>query len=173
VVTNGSFLLNLPLVNHEHRKLAGHLIRECDPGTKVAFLESEPGGPAVVDSASQPSPPESTRRHALLAAHWFVLGLVVCFCIYPIFGRPKSLPDDTPSEFVQHIEALGELLERTQDEQFARQQIEHYSPIGRPDSPVHRDPATQRPGDSVTAPAVLGPPDHLEQAPSPKSDANS
>ena len=45
VVTNGSFLLNLPLVNHEHRKLAGHLIRECVPGTKVAFLESGPGGP--------------------------------------------------------------------------------------------------------------------------------
>ena len=124
VVTNGSFLLNLPLVNHEHRKLAGHLIRECDLGTKVAFLESAPGGPAVVDSAHQPSPPESTRRRALLAAHWFVLGLVYCFCIYPIFGRPKSLPDDTPSEFVQHVEALGELLERTQDEPFARKQIE-------------------------------------------------
>ncbi|MHB8971474.1 MAG: DUF4350 domain-containing protein [Pirellulaceae bacterium] len=173
VVANGSFLLNLPLVNHEHRKLASYLIRECGPGTKVAFLESGPGGPSVVDSAHQTSPPESTRRRALLAAHWFVLGLVYCFCIYPIFGRPKSLPDDTPSEFVQHVEALGELLERTQDEPFARKQIESYSSLSRRDSSVPRPIATQQPGDSVTAPAVLGPPDYLEQAPSPKSDANS
>jgi hypothetical protein len=124
VVTNGSFLLTLPLVNREHRKLAGHLIRECSLGSKVAFLESGPGGPAVSDSVRQPSSPEATRRRALLAAHWFVLGLVYCFCIYPIFGRPKSLPHDAPSEFVQHVEALGELLERTQDEPFAHRQLE-------------------------------------------------
>ena len=93
VVTNGSFLLNLPLVNHEHRKLAGHLIEACQPGSKVAFLESGRGarryGP---DGLAKQSPPAS-REHVLLAAHWCVLGLVYCFCIFPIFGRPKSLPD--------------------------------------------------------------------------------
>jgi hypothetical protein len=41
VVANGSFLLNLPLVNHEHRKLAGKLIDEIGPpGKTVVFLES-------------------------------------------------------------------------------------------------------------------------------------
>ena len=127
VVTNGSFLLNLPLVNHEHRKLAGHLIQACEPGSRVAFLESGPGEPLVSDRTPRRSPRRTTRERVLLAAHWCVLGLVYCFCIFPIFGRPKALPDNTPSEFVQHVDALGELLERTQDEQFARRQIEHYS----------------------------------------------
>ncbi|MHB8861137.1 MAG: DUF4350 domain-containing protein [Pirellulaceae bacterium] len=165
VVTNGSFLLNLPLVNHEHRKLAGHLIRECTLGTKVAFLESGPGGPSVSDAGGQRPPGESTRRRVLLAAHWFVLGLVYCFCVFPIFGRPKSLPDDAPSEFGQHVEALGELLERTHDEAFARRQLEHYYAISRRDSTVPRDP--------VAVPAELGPSDPREQAPSQKSDETS
>jgi hypothetical protein len=165
VIANGSFLLNLPLVNHEHRKLAGHLIRECSLGRKVAFLESGPGGPFVSDSTRDPATPESTRRRVLLAAHWFVLGLVYCFCIFPIFGRPKPLPDDTPSEFGQHVEALGELLERTQDESFAKRQIKHYSPIHRRDAGVHRDPHT--------VPTARGSSDQLEQVPSQKSDTLS
>ena len=31
LVSNGSFLLNLPLVNHEHRKLADHVVRSVAP----------------------------------------------------------------------------------------------------------------------------------------------
>src|SRR5262249_16531695 len=46
VVTNGSFLLNLPLVNHEHRKLAARLVAAVEPG-QVVFLESGLGGPAI------------------------------------------------------------------------------------------------------------------------------
>ena len=49
VVANGSFVLNYPLVNHEHRKLAGKLIEECAPGANVAFIESRNGEPTVLD----------------------------------------------------------------------------------------------------------------------------
>ena len=48
VVANGSFLLNLPLVNHEHRKLAGKLIDAIpSPGKNVVFLESGYQGPPI------------------------------------------------------------------------------------------------------------------------------
>ncbi len=41
LVSNGSFLLNATLVNHEHRKLAGKLIDTIGPsGRDVVFLES-------------------------------------------------------------------------------------------------------------------------------------
>lgn len=131
VVTNGSFLLNLPLVNHEHRKLAGQLIEACRPGKKVAFLESGAGGPRLTDSDEQSVPADSLRRRVVLAAHWFVLGLVYCFAVFPIFGRPKPLSDNATSEFSQHIDALGELLEETRDVAFAQQQLSYYQPASR------------------------------------------
>src|SRR5688572_22358598 len=40
VVANGSFLLNYPLVNHEHRKLAARLIDECGTSGRVVFIET-------------------------------------------------------------------------------------------------------------------------------------
>ena len=49
VVTNGSLVLNYPLVNHENRKLAAKLIEQCGKPDKVVFVESEPGGPTVLD----------------------------------------------------------------------------------------------------------------------------
>jgi len=47
LVNNGSFLLNLPLVNPEHRKLAAKLVNQCDQPydapDSVAFLETDGG----------------------------------------------------------------------------------------------------------------------------------
>ena len=40
VVANGSFLVNLQLVNKEHRKLAGKLIDEVPKGSRVVFIEA-------------------------------------------------------------------------------------------------------------------------------------
>jgi hypothetical protein len=158
VVTNGSFLLNLPLVNHEHRQLAGYLVQACEPGTRVAFLESGPGGPKTVNWTSSETTRKS-RERVLLAVHWCVLGLAYCFCIFPIFGRPKALPDTQPSDFLQHVDALGELLKRSRDEHYARKQIEHYHAITRRDPNVRQGhPAPQvalpRPPDLAQEPAL-------------------
>ena len=68
VVVNGSFLLNLPLVNHEHRKLAGKLIREVGPPRKtVVFLESDSGGPPI-RGEDPPEPP--TWAEILIFCHF-------------------------------------------------------------------------------------------------------
>lgn len=162
VVTNGSFLLNLPLVNHEHRKLAGHLIQACQPGSRVAFLESGSAGPLMLDWTSVPKSAQTTREQVLLLVHWCVLGLAYCFCVFPIFGRPKTLPDTAPSEFVQHVDALGELLKRTRDEQYARRHIEHYYAITR------RDPNVLQ-GDAAQTSALRGRSD-LAKEPAPQPD---
>jgi hypothetical protein len=54
VVANGSFLLNVALVNHEHRKLAGKLIDSVgQPGRDVVFLES---GQIKIDQPAGTSP---------------------------------------------------------------------------------------------------------------------
>ena len=96
VVANGSFLLNLPLVNKEHRKLAGHLIEECTPGGNVVFVESGVGGPPIRKREENPPPRTGFDMLAVwplnvILLHSIVWMLLVCICLYPIFGRPRKV----------------------------------------------------------------------------------
>ncbi|HRX77878.1 MAG TPA: hypothetical protein P5307_02390, partial [Pirellulaceae bacterium] len=166
VVNNGSFLLNLPLVNHEHRKLAGHLVSACGPG-RVVFLESGAGGPTVYDEEPGTKIPTGFEVFTVwplgfIVMHLTVLGILCCIAIYPIFGRPKtaigsalsriaSASDATDSEdaativradFGKHIDALGELLELTEDRQYARDRVSYYHEhVIRDSGASHRKPS--------------------------------
>ncbi|MEX0978303.1 MAG: hypothetical protein WDZ48_05605, partial [Pirellulales bacterium] len=105
LVTNGSFLLNLPLVNHEHRKLAATLIAATgDPG-QVVFLESGPGGPPI-------DPAYADQSLWTLFGAWplnvillqlAVAGVMFCFARWPIFGRPKQPAPESTSDFARHV----------------------------------------------------------------------
>ncbi len=149
VVDNGSFLLNLPLVNRQHRLLAGKLIERCRADGDVAFLESGAGGLMVFEGNGRKTPDAVMRRRVLLAIHWLVFGMIFCFGIYPIFGRPKSLQTETVGDFGQHIDALAALLERTGDEQYAQQQLDLY----RRATPEHKMP-TRSGTDTGTSPCA-------------------
>jgi hypothetical protein len=131
VVTNGSFLLNLPLVNQEHRKLAGRLINACGEPGSVGFLESGPGGPGVF--FDEPRSKYPTGLEVLIVwpigcilMHLAVVGIALCFALFPIFGRPRELPPDSISDFGKHIDALGQLLQRAGDATFATDRIAQY-----------------------------------------------
>jgi len=124
VVVNGSFLLNLPLVNHEHRKLAGKLIQEVGPPRKtVVFLESDSGGPPI-RGEDPPEPP--TWAEILIFFHFVAVGIVFCFSRWPIFGLPRHLQRESTSDFGKHVEALAELLERSGDRGYAERRLAHY-----------------------------------------------
>lgn len=125
VVANGSFLLNLPLVNHQHRRLAGKLIDHCRPFERVAFLESQRGGPLIFGEI-KPVDEDALRLRVLLAGHWLLLGVVFCFYMFPIFGRPRSIETETAADFGQHVDAVAALLERTGDRRYAQRQLELY-----------------------------------------------
>lgn len=135
VLANGSFTLNMPLANPEHRKLAAKLIAECPSGGKVAFLESGPGDPAVRKTE------ESSSQHALhiftiwpinfIFIHLAALGIAVGVLLFPNFGRPKRLPDEERSDFGQHVAALGELLERTKNREYAEIRLKQYQTVAR------------------------------------------
>ncbi len=132
VVANGSFLLNLPLVNREHRKLAGKLIGELGPpGQTVVFLESGPGGPRVLEEDPGVKVPTGMEIFHTWPASWILihaslLGILFCFWRFPIFGRPRDPQPESQKDFGRHIEALGELLEQSQDRSYAMSQVLHY-----------------------------------------------
>lgn len=137
VVANGSFVLNYPLVNHEHRKLAGKLIDECAPGAKVAFIESRDGEPTVLDKE-----PEAAAGGGLfdvahvwplnaIVIHLTILGIIFCFARSAIFGRPKELPGEATADFGRHVTALGQLMARSKDRVYAEQRISQYQQQGK------------------------------------------
>jgi hypothetical protein len=132
VVNNGSFLLNLPLVEREHRKLAARLIAACGSAPKkVMFLESGVSGVTVFEE--EPGTNYPTGFEAFTAwplgailVHFVVLGLTILACRWTVFGRPRELPRPPVSDFGHHVEALGELLARTQDQAYAQHRLAEY-----------------------------------------------
>jgi hypothetical protein len=131
VITNGSFLLNLPLVEREHRKLAGKLIGACGPAKKVAFLESDEDGLMVYDKEPGEDSPTGFEAFTVwplgaILMHFVILGVVLLAGLMMIFGRPHELPRPPVSDFGHHIEALGDLLARTQDQRYAEQRLAAY-----------------------------------------------
>lgn len=158
IVSNGSFLLNYGLVNHEHRKLASAMIDECRFQSNVVFLESGPGGISVSDQ-------DLTSNNAwawisepplrYIVPHFLLWGLLFCFAYFPIFGRPRrrlptrSSSSENPTPFAStisqadinpantfrsHIVAFGKLLQRTQQPVRAAEKIRQYHEIYGRDS---------------------------------------
>jgi hypothetical protein len=133
VVTNGSFLLNLPLVNHEHRKLAGRLVAACEPrpGGKAVFLESGAGGPAVLDEDRAANYPTGLEMFTvwplgIIMLHLAALGITLAIVSFPIFGQPRALEVASRSDFGQHVTAVGKLLEKTGDPGYALARLRDY-----------------------------------------------
>ena len=131
VVTNGSFLLNLQLVNHEHRKLAARLMSEIPPASRIVFLESGPGGPPIRESDPVARPPNGLAVFSIwplggVLLHLAVIGVLFCFARLPIFGVPRDPPETSRSDFSKHVAAFGELLHLTSDRGYAQARIDQY-----------------------------------------------
>ncbi|MGZ3356955.1 MAG: hypothetical protein ACXVBO_19145, partial [Isosphaeraceae bacterium] len=126
-VANGSFLLNLPLVNPARRPLAQRVIEWIGEGTRrVAFVE----GPQLLgDSEGPPTLIDLVVRiktFRWVALHLGLFGLLACLARAPRLGRPSP---DAPSDAdrpAAHAEAVGALLERSHGAATARDLLETY-----------------------------------------------
>jgi len=56
----------------------------------------------------------------------FLVGIITCFALFPIFGRAREQTEELHGDFGKHIDALGKLLQRTKDEMYARDQLQQY-----------------------------------------------
>jgi len=171
VVTNGSFLLNLPLANREHRALAAKLIAACGEPGKAVFLESGEGGPMILAHDPDQTYPTGLEIFTvwplgIIMLHLAALGILCCFVAFPIFGRPREVPltsnasssramtyrsgyytagsttvdvssrRTARTHFGKHIDAVGEMLEKTQDRDYAIERIKYYHEHVKRDSGV-------------------------------------
>ncbi len=131
---NGSFLLNLGMLPEGNRDLAQLLVDECPPAGKVAVISSGSNRVPVRDSeASLRHIPPRHEPLGTILDHVTFLAVVVCFVFFPIFGRPKEHPAPPLSDFGEHINAVAEIMEKTNDAEYARRQVAAYRQLTRRD----------------------------------------
>ena len=125
VINNGSFLLNLPLANHEHRELANILADKfvADP---VVFVEHQNNVEISSSEFDNPNRWSWVAKKPLryIVPHLLFWTVLFCFVYFPIFGRPKRTAKKSTTNFRDHIRAMGKLLERTDSRGTAERWIE-------------------------------------------------
>ncbi len=136
VVNNGSGLVNYGLLDHSSRILANELIESTSSQGNVLFLESGAEGLSVLQSESKATQWSWIAQAPLcyIVPHLLVLGVLALFCFFPILGRPRRGMLLPPNRFGRHIQAIGQLLERSNDTGAAMQSIERYKKLTRRDS---------------------------------------
>jgi hypothetical protein len=151
IISNGSFLLNYGLADPENRQVAEAMLDDLsfkDFYDSVLFLESGDGGLPV---SKREESGQNTMwdwmtewPFSFFIPHFLVLGLLVYFVFYPIFGRPKQIEPPSSTDFGQHVEALGELMEKTRDRAYAIRHINHYHEQTKTDSRGLGSPASDK-----------------------------
>ncbi|NIP85134.1 MAG: hypothetical protein GTO03_06070 [Planctomycetales bacterium] len=131
LVANGSFLLNLPLVNHQHRRLAAQLVDQFPPPQTVVFLESTADGPPITGEEPAVTTPTGLSLFAqrpldVILFHLVAWGIILCLARWPIFGRPARAPRPAVSDFGRHVAALGTMLRKTGNRDYAQASWQHY-----------------------------------------------
>src|SRR5208282_1503286 len=142
-IANGSFLLNLPLVNPARRPLAQRVVAWIGAQPRrVAFVEGplllgeSAGPPTLIDLVARIKP------FRWVALHLGLFGLLACLARAPRLGRPSP---DAPSDAdrpAAHAEAVGALLERSRGAAAARDLLETYRRwrVPRPPQEASRPP---------------------------------
>jgi len=125
VISNGSFLLNYPLMKGEHRKLAAKVADEATGD--VVFLESNYTWPLIGGSGNDPALHWTWVGQApmnYIVPHFLFWGVLYCFVFYPNFGRPKRVQFHPPKAFRSHVKAVASILGRSKEKNWARQMVD-------------------------------------------------
>ncbi len=133
ILANGSFLLNLGLVNRENRKLAAALADELDDCHAIYFLDAR--GPVTIREDVLFRYPgfaqllsESPVSHLL--GHLLLLAALVCCALWPQLGRPQQPASEETTDFGRHVGALAELLAAAKEgDRWARRRLEQYQQL--------------------------------------------
>ncbi|XZE46602.1 hypothetical protein SH467x_001891 [Pirellulaceae bacterium SH467] len=128
LVSTPALLANYNLTYPGNWKIASKLVDQLPPG-KIGFLSTE-GDPRVLQAG------ESEQQKGfemltmwpinIITLHAAFLGMLVLVSLFPIFGRPKSLPAKSTQDFSDHIDALGALLFKSGDRFYALSTIADY-----------------------------------------------
>ena len=138
IVHSGFFLLNGPIMKPENRLLADALLDRIQPkDRKILFLTGS-GVPSIPrDRKEEPVSRFSLGQLSTFSIFvWQLLFLTLALFLgrWPISGRPKMIPRERLANFGRHLDALGDLLEKTGDTAWAERELST-PPNARSDQP--------------------------------------
>ena len=129
VLSNAEFLVNFGMVDPEKRRLTQQLVSELKYSNNALILESGPGPIPVSDSDYVNHNQWAWIAEAPLryiVPHFLAWGTLVCFVMFPIFGRPRRARRQSSTSFRNHVNAVGKQLSRTGQPGFAQEEIRHF-----------------------------------------------
>jgi hypothetical protein len=160
VIANASLVANVGLAHSGNRLLLERLVGDLPQGS-VGFI-SGPMEPRIrSDEAS-----EQQKGFEMLtiwplniiSIHSFLLGILALLASFPIFGRPKNLPQASGRDFGQHVDAIGIFLQRSKDRFYALATIGDYFRIVRKDPTSPWATITPESKDEAKSPFASNPP---------------
>ncbi len=139
VLANGAPLFNGMMIDADWRILCMKIADEIGQDRRVALLPYDQFGIQVSEV------PDSEDEIAglsvlmtwplnILMAHLAFLGILICVALFPILGRPQNLKTSNLSDFGQHAEATGRMLQGTRDLPLALRLVGDYLRIVRDES---------------------------------------
>lgn len=178
VLRNGSALLNYGAVQKSNAPFLTKLLAEVLPPTKkgrVGFLVSD-HSPNIFSEEDDPSKLLGFEMLTvwplnLVTMLSLMVGMLAMMAMLPIFGRPLRLPQRSTEDFGAHIDALGMLMQRSQDRSYAlhcvidyfrRVRKEPNSTWGQLTDEYVPPPIATKPVESGTVPPLLVPPSESE-----------
>ena len=123
VLASATPLLNGGFADSGNRQLATDLVEMIPADDRVAIVRIS----RWIDAGESESP--GIWRFLKVHPNGWVFGqaifalLLFCWWKLPIFGRPIRMISSEPVRFGRHVEALGFLLQRSRNREFARQRI--------------------------------------------------
>ncbi|MDO4586678.1 MAG: DUF4129 domain-containing protein [Planctomycetia bacterium] len=120
--------LNYYLLKRDHQLLLERLINQLKSPQKILLVRANGGFPQSENIQSS-EPYYSIWKYSpfsILAWHMILLILLISFALFPIFGRPKTIPDSELNDFSKHINAYGSLIQKTNQSNWAIRQIERF-----------------------------------------------
>lgn len=138
-LANGAPLFNGMMVDADLRALCVRIANEIGADARVAWLPYDQSGIQVsrvpdMDDEVAGLSVLMTWPLNILMAHLAFMGVLICVALFPILGRPQNLKASNVSDFGQHAEALGQLLQATNDLPFALRLVGEYSRVVRDES---------------------------------------
>ncbi|WP_010584413.1 DUF4350 domain-containing protein [Schlesneria paludicola] len=123
VLGSATPLLNGGLVDPGNRRLAAEFTKFIPETGRVAVALSSRWHDS--DETESPSILQFLKVHpnGWVFGQGILAMLLFCWSRYPIFGRPRESISVETARFGRHVEALGNLLRRTRNTNYARQRI--------------------------------------------------
>lgn len=130
VLSQGELTLNWGAVSPAGRALTPKLFESLPSGSHIGFLESS-SDPLVLKNTENVPGLKGIELLTVWPLNWItlhgaILGIMLIVAGIPIFGRPRQLHAESTQDFGQHVEALGNLLAKTDDRTFAFAVIRDY-----------------------------------------------